>query len=132
MPRGRGKVIHLELKGTREMQKALRKLGDRAEFGLKRALTTEGERVMAIAKRLTPVDTGALRASGHVQSPVVTKDQIEVTLGFGGPSASYAVYVHERTELRHIAGQAKFLEQPVNEAARGLADRLALELRREL
>mgnify|MGYP000935691953 CR=1 FL=1 len=132
MPRSRGKVIHLELKGTREMEKALRKLGDKAEFAMKRALTTEAEKVMAIAKRLTPVDTGALRASGHVQRPVVDKNKIEVTLGFGGSAASYAIFVHERTELRHTVGQAKFLEQPVNEAARGLADRLAQELRREL
>lgn len=132
MPRNRGKIINLELKGTKEMRKALRRLGDRAEFAMKRALTTEAEKVMAKAKRLTPVDTGALRASGHVQPPVVRPGTIEVTLGFGGPSASYAVFVHERTELNHTVGQAKYLEQPVNEAARGLADRLAAELRREL
>jgi len=28
---------------------------------------------MTEAKRLTPVDTGALRASGHVQKPVIRR-----------------------------------------------------------
>ena len=132
MPRDRGKVINLRLDGIKEMQRALEQLGPKANFALRRSLTTEAEKIMAKAKRLTPVDTGTLRATGHVQPPVVEPEQIEITLGFGGPAARYAIFVHERTELRHTVGQAKFLEQPVNEAAEGLANRLARELRREL
>jgi len=132
MPKDRGKLINLHLEGVTELQRALRQLGPKAESALKRSLTTEAEKIMARAKRLTPVDTGTLRATGHVQRPVLERDRIEITLGFGGPAAQYAIYVHEGTEMNFTVGQAKFLEQPVNEAARGLADRLAREVRREL
>jgi hypothetical protein len=53
-------------------------------------------------------------------------------LGFGGPSAPYAVIVHENLNVRHQVGQAKFLERPLNEAARGLAERIAAEVRRQM
>lgn len=36
----------------------------------------------------------------------------DVIVGF---TQRYAIYVHERTELRHRVGQAKFLEQPARE-----------------
>jgi hypothetical protein len=124
--------LKLNVKGFRELKKALKQQGPRAEQSLARALFTEGERIMTEAKRLTPVDTGALRASGHVQKPVIRRGRIEVTLGFGGPSAPYAVIVHENLNVRHQVGQAKFLEKPLNEAARGLAERIAAEVRRQL
>ena len=127
-----GKVIRLKMQGPKELMKALREVGPRAEVALKSALVTEAEKVMARAKRFTPVDTGALRASGHVQPPVATPGRIEITLGFGGPAARYAVYAHEIEDYYHEFGQAKFLEQPVNEAAAGLTSRLTREVRRSI
>lgn len=68
-----------------------------------------GQRVLAAALPLTPVETGYLRASGYVSAPVVTNGHVAVTIGFG---AYYAIYVHEILSARHPVGQAKFLEQP--------------------
>lgn len=125
--------MRLDVKGLRDMAKALQKEPDRARALLASAMTTEAERIMAQAKRLTPVDTGALRASGHVQKPkVIPRTRIEVVLGFGGPSVPYAVYVHENLDAHHKVGQAKFLEQPLFLAQDGLAERLATEVRRFL
>ena len=35
-----------------------------------------------------------------------------------------------RTSTHHTVGQAKYLEKPLNDAARGFAERLAAEVRR--
>ena len=79
---------------------------------------------MAEAKRLCPVDTGTLRSTGHVQKPVIKRGSIEVTLGFGGPAAPM-LFVHENLNVHHTVGQAKYLEKPLNDAARGFAEGLA-------
>lgn len=81
------------------------------------ALYREAEGIMNTAKGLTPVDTGALRASGHVNPPDVSGGKVSVELGFGGAAEAYAVYVHEMTWVGHRVGQAKFLEQPLLEWA---------------
>jgi len=75
-------------------------------------LYQSAEIVMTAAKELTPVDTGALRASGHVQEPKIEGGTVSVELGFGGPSVDYAEIVHEDLNANHAVGQAKFLEQP--------------------
>lgn len=102
------------------------------------ALYREAEETITDAKRITPVDEGVLRSSGHVQLPVQDGDRIVVQMGFGGPAGSgnhagdtnqkdvgYAVYVHEDLDAHHPVGQAKFLEQPLGERRGGFADRVA-------
>ena len=76
-------------------------------------LRTEAEHVMTAAKADTPVDTGRLRASGHVEGPSRTSQGIEVTLAYG---TDYAVYVHEIMGRHHPVGRAKFLESNVDMA----------------
>ena len=53
------------------------------------------EIVMTESKLVCPVDTGNLRASGHVQSLESVGNQQEVILGYGGPAVDYALKVHE-------------------------------------
>lgn len=78
------------------------------------AIYQEAEAVMTLSKQeYVPVDTGALRASGHVEPPVRTAGGGSVALGFGGPSAPYAVIVHEDLTKRHPVGGAKYLELPL-------------------
>ncbi len=89
------------------------------------AMYQEAEVIMAEAKSLTPVDTGALRASGHVNEPDVSENEVTVTMGFGGPAVDYAIYVHENLAAFHDDGQAKFLEQPLMIAANDLVSRIA-------
>lgn len=55
----------------------------------------------------------------------------EVTVGY---SAEYAVPVHERVELKHPVGQAKFLEEPMRTEQKAMGDiiRKALQGRKSL
>jgi len=97
------------------------------------AVFEEAVNIMAKAKPLTPVDTGTLVNTGSVMLPKVVGSAAEVELGFGGPSAPYAIVVHEDLEAAHAEGkQAKFLEQPMDEAAEGMEDRLADRMNRRL
>jgi hypothetical protein len=80
------------------------------------------EKVMTEAKERCPVDTGRLRATGHVQPPEIGASEISVTLAFG---TDYAIYVHENLAARHPVGEAKFLERAVMANAAGMASFLA-------
>lgn len=73
------------------------------------------QEIMNDAKKRTPVKTGALRASGTVSEPMVDGKGVYCELRFGGAAASYAIFVHERTNARHPVGEAKFLENAVIE-----------------
>lgn len=89
-----------------------------------RALREEAEIEMTEAKERTPVDTGALRASGRVTGPETKGSDIEVKLAFGNASAEYALYVHEDIDAFHNVGQAKYLESTLNESAPHLPGRI--------
>ena len=87
------------------------------------ALNVVGEETMEEAKRRTPVLTGHLRRSGLVHH--ASARDLSVRLTFG---TEYAVFVHERTELRHRVGEAKFLENALAFTARFFAARIGNEL----
>jgi hypothetical protein len=76
----------------------------------------------------TPVDTGALRASGHTQLPVIDGSTVTVTMGFGGPAVDYAIYVHENLEAHHPVGHAKFMERVLLNERAAVPDYLVDEL----
>ena len=92
----------------KQLSKEIRKISRRSEAGLLRA----GEFIKNDSQKRTPVDTGNLRADHYVTkgrkgfSPIVE---------IGVLSANYAVPVHERIELNHPTGEAKFLENAVVE-----------------
>lgn len=120
----------VEITGLTELERALAQIGAQAVDLAANALEAEAEIEMTEAKRRTPVDTGALRASGHVGRAKRDAGEITVRLSFGGPSAPYAVYVHENLEAYHPTGQAKFLEGTLAESAPHLASRVAARMRR--
>lgn len=100
---------------------------------LERGLVRVAESIIGDAKEITPVDTGALRASGHVRKPTRDVRGMKVELGFGGPAVDYAIPVHERTDVRHKPpGQAKFLEKAVRKHSPTMADRLRRGLDRAI
>lgn len=91
-------------------------------------LYRSAEEIMTAAKLLTPVDSGALRGSGHVLPPTSDGATMSVELGFGGVAGSgnqgetnsedvgYALLVHENPVAQHPVGQWKYLEVPVRAA----------------
>lgn len=88
-------ALKTSFRGSRELQRELRRLGREAPKILARALFKEGERIMAASKLLVPVDLGPLRASGHVQLPEIRGARVKVLLGYGGAATPYAVVIHE-------------------------------------
>ena len=115
----------IRIEGLDKLQARLKKSGVNAAKELAGGLTVEGNIIMTAAKRLTPVKDVPLRASGHVQTPVIRRTSASVVLGFGGAASDYAVIQHERLDFTHTVGQAKFLEQPVKSAAAGFGNRIA-------
>lgn len=83
-------------------------------------------------KKRTPVDKGTLRGTVHVVGPVREGKRIYTLIACGGPSAPYAVYVHENLEAFHKVGQAKFLESVIMESRAYMGARVAkrMELNR--
>jgi hypothetical protein len=105
----------------------------RAPVALAEAVYAEANAIMATSLRLCPIDTGALRSSGHVELPKIEGRGVTVEMGYGGAAAPYALIVHERMGVFHQPPtQAKYLEQPFLEASKGMADRLGHLMRASL
>ncbi len=121
------------VRGIRALQRNLDRLGDDAPRFLGQALFEEANVVLSRSKLIVPVDTGALRGSGHVKTPDISGSTVKVEAGYGGAAAPYATKVHERLDIRHAPPtRAKYLEQPFNQRKRGMIGRLARRLRREI
>lgn len=114
-----------KLTGVAAMVAKLGQISSRFPDVVGRALYQEAQIEMTEAKRRTPVDTGTLRASGHVQDPDYSGKTIAVTLAFGGAAETYAIIVHEDLEAFHHTGQAKFLESTLKESQPYMAARVA-------
>lgn len=92
----------------------------------------EGESIMTAAKTLyVPVVSGALRNSGTVKRPEITKDKVTVTLAFGNDAAPYAAIVHEYPKS-YGQKKNKYLITPTMVAVKGMASRIASRLKRRL
>ena len=115
-----------------DASEAIKKLGlwqTKIVAAVSAALYQEGLAVMAESKRIVPVDTGVLRASGHVERPTATRDGITVKLGYGGAASAYAERQHEDLTYKHKDGQqAKYLEIPLlarqPDIAKNVADKV--------
>ena len=121
--------FEVKLENVKEVEQEIRKYALKFPEKIKPILYEEAQEIMSESKKQCPVDTGALRASGYVNEPEETKEGIYVQMGYGGPSAPYAIYVHERLDLHHRVGKAKFLEDPVKDRAPQLPRRIASKLK---
>lgn len=110
-----------------------------SDAAVRRACYAEATVVLNESKRLVPVDTGNLRASGRVEPPKTQGSVTTIEVSYGGAAAPYALYVHEippgsggrwGTGMTHAAGKTyKFLEIPAlahrDKFVDGVRDRLA-------
>lgn len=78
------------------------------------ALDVFGEHVIGDSQEKAPVDTGALKASGTTEPARIDGGRIVKALGH---NLEYAAAVHERLDLHHDQGEAKFLEKAIRENA---------------
>lgn len=101
-----------------------------AEIATAGALYRVANRIFAESQREVPVDTGTLRASGHVTLPEQRGAELAVTIGYGGAAQAYAFIVHERLDAFHAPPtKAKYLEDPVNRERDRFREDMGAELR---
>ena len=117
-------AIKIVVRGARKVLKSLRIISSRYERALGSAIYLQAQSIMAQSKRLVPVDTGRLRATGYVGPPENRGlFRIQVQAGYG---TEYAVPVHEDMGARHTPGlTAKYLEKPTKDATQKAAQRIA-------
>lgn len=103
-------VIRLTLHGDEVLYARLANAPQKVQRAAGEGLRAAGEKILDEAGERTPVDTGRLKGSRAMVGPTGSGNKIEVVLQYG---TTYAIYVHERLELNHPVGQAKFLESAV-------------------
>lgn len=62
------------------------------------------------SQAVTPVDTGTLRASIHVEGPTISGNEATARVSTGGEASDYAILVHEGTS--RMAAR-KYIERPL-------------------
>lgn len=102
--------------GADEVKKNLRELQRRVLQAVKAGVYLAANNIMTDAKRRTPVDTGALRASGYVTPPQKSGGDVVSEIGFGGVATKYAVYQHE-LETTHEVGERRYLANAIDAAS---------------
>lgn len=115
-------MIDIKVKGTTATRERLDKVAETTPEAAMIGVTALGEYIMSYAVELVPVNTGRLRQSGYVAPPATTNDPLTVQIGFG---TNYAVSVHEKTEVPHQHGEAKFLEKAVLKRGPGSLHKVA-------
>lgn len=90
-----------------------------------KALGKFANHVIGDSQQLTPVDTGALQASGTVGDVEEKGEKLQVVIGH---NTNYAAPVHERTQVPHEIGQAKFLATAVKNNAAKMGPYIAGEV----
>lgn len=123
------KMIEFNIQGGKELERKLRLLGPLALKVAGRSLYESAEEVMADSKEnYVPVDTGNLRSTGVVDLPVTRGHEVEVQLGYGGPAANYAIYVHEMNKAYRNGKQWKYLQQPLEQRLPKIGEKLKDDL----
>lgn len=123
----------MRLHGATQLARKLRRAASGGSEAIAGVLTREAEAVITAAKQqYVPVETGALRASGFVAPPHVSGHRVAVVMGFGGPSAPYALIVHEDLTKRHPVGSAKYLEIPFKARVAGMPAVVAARLNQHI
>lgn len=103
--------IKIDTKGFDELNKLLRVMPAETRQKVRPALLKVCADLKGRAQRLAPKDIGTLRGSAYY-SAQVTNQGLEAEVGF---TEAYALRQHEDMSYRHENGQAKFLEQPLQE-----------------
>lgn len=112
-----------------EFQRGLATASERARAAARQALLEVANQTIGDSHQLCPVDTGALQSSATVGDLKESANSMSVEIGH---NVNYAAAVHERLDVHHGHGQAKFLETAMRENAPKLTPHLAKKLKAAL
>lgn len=129
--------IHVDVVGVKQLQGSIERTVVNVRREAKKYIADEAKAIMEESQQEVPVDTGALRASAFVD----IDSEGNATFGYGGSSVQtnpktgqltddYMTAVHERLDIVHPQGKAKFLEDPVNRHKDTMEVKMAARLRR--
>ena len=119
--RQRSGGLSITITGDKQAEMALQAVRYKYPRAYARALYERAVYIFNESQMLVPVKTGRLRSSGTVFPPTNIRRPIaKITYG-----TNYAYWVHERTELRHPVGQAKYLSTPFFRQLPGMVPWLA-------
>lgn len=91
---------NFDIRGIPEVKQRLMVEKEKVERAVNRAMVSVANDIFNRADQLVPVDEGILRSSGRLD--VKPKQAgIEITITYGGASASYAIVQHERLDFWH-------------------------------
>jgi hypothetical protein len=135
--------IKVEVSGEELLLNALQRMAVTKSSAAHKALMAEAEDLKRRSQQQVPTETGTLHDTAYIEDKSQGRNDITIRVGYGGPNdkinpktrkaaSSYAVIVHERLDVSHPKGKAKFLEDPANQLKRELASRLAKRLRRSV
>ena len=112
---------------------SLARLMTELEAGTEDELFQFCQRVMTRSKaEFVPVDTRRLQRSGKVERDKRSSGLIRVRMSYGGGDVFYALIVHERLDVNHPIGSAKYLEIPLMEALPELQGEVIAKIGRRL
>lgn len=113
--------ITLEVEGIADLLGKLTRVRESIHYGVGAGLYAVGQNIRSTSMDKTPIDTGALKGSHYVTEPEGPESgDPHVIIGCGGgPAEPYAIVQHERLDLKHPEGEAKFLEKAAKEEAAG-------------
>ena len=108
-------MADLIITGEEKVEAFLLALARSAPKKLAAGLYQVGNEALTASKKRVPVDTGALRMSGQIDAPKVSRDEVSVRMGYGDTAVDYALIVHEDTTAKHITGQSHYLSSVIDE-----------------
>lgn len=127
------RISGIEFTNLERLQRLIIQAGEKGAKIAAKALRNEAQEVLAKARDLVPVDTGALKNSMRVRPEVGVYQNgtsVEVWITAGSTAVDYAVYVHENLGAFHPHGQAKYIEVPLIQQSYGLTNRIADKVER--
>jgi len=118
----------VEIQGIERFERWLRSYRSRAMTSVAEAYAAAFDRALDAAGDRTPEKRGSLKRSRWRGSPTVLGDRFDV---LGGYSAGHA-WVNHEIDRPHPRGRWKFLSSAIDEAAPGMALRVAEDAGRAL
>lgn len=116
--------ITVTIEGQDDVASALEEQLSAISGACRLAMVPEAEAIARLAAEKCPTETGRLRDSVRV-----AQTASGATVSFGGADVPYAVAVHERLDLEHANGEAKFLEKAARSVAASVAQDIAARVK---
>ena len=131
-------TLTVDKQGFKKLEQTLRNLESQSERVGVEIVHAILHDVLHDSLQQVPSETGALASTATVWGPKVIDGQVVGRVGYDGekavnprtgqPVSDYVVPVHERLDLHHPTGKAKFLEEPWNRHIKDLETKIGQKL----